>query len=74
MTPMKRLQIMIEEEVDRALSIEAARGRVSKASLIRGYVRQGLQPLPPLGDDPLSSLAGSADFDPADIDDTVYGR
>jgi hypothetical protein len=71
---MKRLQIMIEEEVDRALSIEAARGHVSKASLIRGYVRQGLQPLPPLGDDPLSALSGSADFEPAKIDDTVYGR
>jgi hypothetical protein len=71
---MKRLQIMIEEEVDRALTIQAARGHVSKASLVRRYVRRGLQPLPPLGDDPLASLSGSADFEPADVNDTIYGR
>jgi hypothetical protein len=74
MLVMKRLQIMIEEEVDRALNIEATRGHVSKASLVRRYVRRGLRPLPPLGDDPLSSLSGSADFEPVDVDDTVYGR
>jgi hypothetical protein len=71
---MKRLQIMIEEEVDQALEIQAARGHVSKASLVRHYVRLGLQPLPPLTDDPLAKLAGSADFEPADVDETVYGR
>lgn len=71
---MKRLQIMIEEEVDRALDVQAARSRVSKASLVRHYVRLGLQPLPALADDPLTSLAGSADFAPADVDDAVYGR
>jgi len=71
---MKRLQIMIEEEVDRALDIQAARGHVSKAALVRRYVRMGLQPLAPLAEDPLTSLAGSADFEPADVDDIVYGR
>jgi hypothetical protein len=71
---MKRLQIMIDEEVDRALGIQAAQGHVSKASLVRRYVRLGLQPLSPLAEDPLTSLAGSADFAPADVDDTVYGR
>jgi hypothetical protein len=65
---------MIDEEVDRALGIEAAKGHVSKASLVRRYVGRGLRPVPPLGDDPLSSLAGSADFAPAGVDDTVYGR
>lgn len=71
---MKRLQIMIEEDVDRALDVQAARDRVSKASLVRRYVRLGLQPVPPLAADPLASLMGSADFEPADVDDTVYGR
>jgi hypothetical protein len=71
---MKRLQIMIEEDVDRALDIQAAQDHVSKASLVRRYVRLGLRPIPPLADDPLASLVGSADFAPADIDDTVYGR
>jgi hypothetical protein len=71
---VKRLQIMIEEELDRALDVQAARDHVSKAALIRRYVRMGLRPLPTLADDPLGSLAGSADFEPADIDDVVYGR
>ena len=70
---MKRLQIMIEEDVDRALDRQAARERVSKASLVRRYVRRGLTPLPSLGDDPLGALTGSAEFEPADVDDVVYG-
>jgi plasmid stability protein len=71
---MKRLQIMIDEEVDRELDVRAARNHVSKASLVRDYVRAGLRPLPPIAEDSLTALAGSADFEPADIDDTVYGR
>jgi hypothetical protein len=71
---MKRLQIMIEEDTDRTLGAQAAKMRVSKASLIRHYVRIGLQPLPSLAEDPLASLSGSAEFEPGDIDETVYGR
>ena len=71
---MKRLQIMIEDDAYEALGAQAARARVSKASLIRHYVRLGLRPLPAIADDPLSSLAGSADFEPSDVDETVYGR
>ncbi len=71
---MKRLQIMIEDDTYETLGIQAARAHVSKASLIRHYVRNGLQPLPPLAEDPLSSLAASASFEPGDIDETVYGR
>jgi hypothetical protein len=71
---MKRLRIMIEEDLDRALAVQAARDHVSKSSLVRRYVQRGLRPLPPLTEDPLSALAGSADFAPADIDETVYDR
>jgi hypothetical protein len=71
---MKRLQIMIEEDVDRALDVQASRDHVSKASLVRRYVRLGLQPVSPLVADPLASLMGSADFEPAGVDDIVYGR
>jgi hypothetical protein len=71
---VKRLQIMIEEDAYEALGIQAAKAHVSKASLIRHYVRLGLQPLPSLAEDPLTALTGSADFEPADIDETVYGR
>ena len=65
---------MIEDEIYEALNVEASRARVSKASLVRRYVRLGLKPLPPLTEDPLSSFSGSAAFEPTDIDDVLYGR
>ena len=69
--PMKRLQIYIEEELDEALGLEAARKRVSKAALIRQFVAERLgKPKR----DPLDSLLGASDAEPAPIDDVVYGR
>jgi hypothetical protein len=41
--------------------------------LIRGFVREHVTPLPSLEEDPLWSLAGTADFEPAPVDDVVYG-
>jgi hypothetical protein len=73
---MKRLQIMIEEELDEALGREARREGMSKAALIRRYVGERLRPLPPLESDPLWELVGAVDGDPADstsVDDVVYG-
>jgi len=70
---VKRLQIMIEEELDDALAREAAREGVSKAALIRRYVRRHLKPLPRLQDDPLWGMVGLYDGEPADVDDVVYG-
>lgn len=64
---------MLEDDAYEALGVEAARERVSKAALIRSYVRMGLRPLPPLAEDPLSALSASAAFEPADVDETVYG-
>jgi hypothetical protein len=64
---------MIEDDAYETLDAQAANEHVSKASLIRRYVRLGLQPLPTIAEDPLSSLAGSASFEPADIDESVYG-
>jgi hypothetical protein len=51
---MKRLQIMIEEEVDAALERAALEARTSNAALIRLYVRDRLMPLPPLTADPIA--------------------
>jgi hypothetical protein len=73
---VKRLQIMIEEEVDAALARQAAKERTSKAALIRRYVRERLRPLPPLEQDPLWELIGIAgeDAEPVgDIDEFLYG-
>jgi hypothetical protein len=72
---MKRLQIMIEEELDDALDRQARSEGVSKAALIRRFVRERLRPLPPLEQDPLWDLVGMAEgADPAHHDDVVYPR
>jgi len=71
---MKRLQIMIEEDLDAALGRQARRERVSKAALIRRFVRERLTPLPPLHEDPLWEFVGASDAEPVeDIDEFLYG-
>lgn len=70
---MKRLQIMIDEDLDEALGAQAVREGTSKAALIRRHVRHALRPLPPIQDDPLWKMAGVDSFEPADVDEVVYG-
>jgi len=75
--PMKRLQIMIEEELDYALERKAREEGTSKAALIRQYVGERLRPLPPLEEDPLWKLVGIVEGgsdDSASVDDVVYPR
>ncbi len=69
---MKRLQILIDEELDVALERRARRDGKSKAALIREFVRERLQGLPPLEADPLWQMTGADAFEPASIDDVVY--
>ena len=69
---MKRLQIMIDEDLDAELERLALESSTSKAALIRKFVRERIQPLPPLSADPLARMAGRDDFEPASIDDVVY--
>ncbi len=69
---MKRLQIMIDEDLDAALDRQAARDGVSKAAVVRRIVRATLPSALPLSADPLSQMAGSDDFEPAGVDDVVY--
>jgi hypothetical protein len=73
---VKRLQIMIEQELDAALDRQAAEEGVSKAALIRRYVGERLRPLPPSEDDPLWKIVGMVKGRPGDsgsVDDVVYG-
>jgi hypothetical protein len=73
---VKRLQIMIEEELDAALARQAAEEGVSKAALIRRYVAERLRPLPPLQDDPLWEIVGMDKGSPdasMSVNDVVYG-
>ena len=69
---MKRLQIMIEEDLDAALERQAALDGVSKAAIIRRIVRAELPTTLPLAADPLSRMVGADSFEPDDIDDIVY--
>ncbi len=70
---MKRLQFMIEEELDSELGRVARSEGRSKAAVIRGLVRAHIAPPPPLEDDPVTKLAGVAAFEPEHHDDVAYG-
>ena len=72
MPDVKRLQIMIDEDLDAALDRMALKEGTSKAALIRRFVRERVKPLPPLEEDPLWQMVGADDVEPADIDDVVY--
>jgi hypothetical protein len=65
---------MIEEDLDAALGHEARENGCSKAAIIRGLVRAHVEPLPPLEDDPITKMIGTASFEPAHHDDIVYPR
>jgi Ribbon-helix-helix protein, copG family len=73
---MKRLQILIDEDLDAELErLSNSEGR-SKASLIREFVRNQVKPMLPLDADPIWQMAGRYSFEPVDpteIDDIVYG-
>jgi hypothetical protein len=69
---MKRLQIMIDEDLDADLERLAEQEGTSKAALIRRYVRERLRPRPPVQRDPLWQMVGADDFAPAGVDDVVY--
>ncbi|MGI8439154.1 MAG: CopG family transcriptional regulator [Thermoleophilaceae bacterium] len=71
---MKRLQIMIEEDLDADIGRQAAERGVSKAALIRETMRDRVRPLPPLEEDPLWDWVGKGDFESGRHDDVVYPR
>lgn len=73
---VKRLQILIDEDLDAALEHAAQRRGSSKGALIREVVRREFKPLPPIEQDPIWELAGSISIGPAssqEIDDVLYG-
>jgi hypothetical protein len=76
MPSVKRLQIMIEEDLDDALALQAEREGVSKAALIRRYVAERLRPRAISKDDPIwdivGMVSGSGD-DSMRVNEVVYG-
>ncbi len=70
---MRRIQIYIDEELDERLKAEAAKTGRSKASLIRESVAARWGKMETLEVDPITSLVGSINVEPADVDEIVYG-
>lgn len=76
MARMKRLQISIEPELDKAVERYAEAHGLSKAEVIRRCVRQEIRPLPPIEEDPLFQMFGTVEGDPDSsmtINEVVYG-
>lgn len=69
---VRRLQISIDEDLDEALAVEAARRHTSRAAVIRELVRQQLPTKHEA--DPFAPLIGDIDDAADDIDEVVYGR
>ncbi len=69
---VRRLQIYIDEALDEALTVEAARLGTSKAALIRDHVARSMKVREP-APDPICELIGRYDEDPGSIDEIVYG-
>ena len=69
---MKKLQNLIEEDLDAELERLAVVRGSSKAALIRRFIRDRLGLLPPLSADPLGRTVGADDFEPAAMDAVVY--
>lgn len=59
MARMKRLQISLEPELDRELDRVARADGVSKAEVVRRCLREGIEPLPPIEEDPFFQLFGA---------------
>ena len=71
---MRRIQLYIDENLDDALTAEAAKRGVSRSSLVRDAVRVSLAEVIGTTSDPIDELIGWLDVDPDDdIDSVVYG-
>lgn len=65
---------MIDEDLDAELDRLSREQQVSKAALIRLFVRERLRPLPPAETDPLSTLGpDDSGWTPVPHDEAVYG-
>jgi hypothetical protein len=69
---MKRLQVMIEEDLYWELERLAAQESTSKAGLIRRFVRERATPLPSTGEDPIWEIVGVDDPESEPVDHAAH--
>ena len=71
--PMRRIQLYLDEELDHAVSAEAARMGQTRSELVRTAVRNWLGDAVGSQPDPIEELIGSVDIDPVDdLDAVIY--
>jgi len=70
---MKRSRKPDDDAIRDAPQREARCRRRPSADDVRGYARETLRPPPPLASDPVGTMIGNDDYEPADIDEVVYG-
>ena len=74
---LKRVQLMLDDELDQAVAREARLQRISKSEVVRRILRERLVPsVSPLEEDPLWGLVGMVEGEPDDsrrINEVVYG-
>lgn len=63
---------MIEDDLDHELDRLSDEQHVSKAALIRQFVRERLQPGSLAEQDPLLAMVGVDDYPPVQHDDVLY--
>ena len=72
---MRRIQLYMNDDLDHALTAEAARSGKTRSELVRMAVRQSLGHAITDGADPVDALIGSVDIDPIeDIDAAIYSQ
>lgn len=70
---MRRIQLYIDDELDHALSAEAARSGRSRSEVLRAAVRTLLGGRLPDRADPVDALVGSVEIEPVDdLDSVIY--
>lgn len=70
---MRRIQLYMDDDLDHALTAEAARSGRTRSELVRMAVRQSLEHALTVEPDPVDALIGSVNIDPIDdIDAAVY--
>ena len=71
---MRRIQLYLEDDIDEALSVAAARRGMSRSALMRDAVRVALAAETETFADPFDRLVGSVDVEPDDdLDAVIYG-
>ena len=71
---LRRVQLMLDDDLDERIAMQAKLDGVSKSEVVRRILRAEFPSLPPLHEDPIWEMVGAdPDAEPANVDDVVYG-